>query len=150
MCIPSSRPTASHSVAGGQPSHHFDLPSTSSQKTPPNASPKNPESRELQSQNVSSSSDELAEKMNSTIIFTDKEHVDSDYNSSVEYLKETASNAKAALKAKMDALKAKLKDVDLKFKRKMEKVELVRKMRLEKIMDDEENKAKRRKLDDDT
>lgn len=92
--------------------------------------------------------------MNSTIIFTDKEHVDSDYNSSVEYLKETASNAKAALKAKMDALKAKLKakmnDVDLKFKRKMEKVELVRKMRLEKIMDDEENKAKRRKLDDDT
>lgn len=103
--------------------------------------------------------------MNSTITFTDKEHVDSDYNSSVEYLKETASNAKAALeakftakmdalKAKMDALKAKLKakmnDVDLKFKRKMEKVELVRKMRLEKIMDDEENKAKRRKLDDDT
>lgn len=85
--------------------------------------------------------------MNSTIIFTDKEHVDSDYNSSVEYLKETASNAKAALEAKF---KAKMNDVDLKFKRKMEKVELVRKMRLEKIMDDEENKAKRRKLDDDT
>lgn len=89
--------------------------------------------------------------MNSTITFTDKEHVDSDYNSSVEYLKETASNAKAALEAKFTAkLKAKMNDVDLKFKRKMEKVELVRKMRLEKIMDDEENKAKRRKLDDDT
>lgn len=131
MLIPSSHSTAIHSVASGritssppnlnlskeitgestpikhgnssrdshQPSHQFGSASHSSQETLPSTSFNNPESHGIQSTNVSSSSDDSVEQISGD---PKKEKKDVLYDLKVKYLKEKASNATAALKARKE------------------------------------------------